>query len=119
VLQRRQGRAGGKHPAAEQGQLFLARAIFGDFDKGGVFRLLLGRAFFAVAHHDRQRAEIHDLSDRRVEAGNPRGNLVEPLHHRDRLGGGLGRGARPRQRPRDQRDQRNQRPERWHQPHWR
>jgi len=113
VLERRQRRARREHPAAEQAKFFLARAIFVDLDKGGVLRPILGCAALAFAHHDRQGEKHRRFSDRQVEARNPRGDLIEPLHDRDRLGGHPGGGAgRPQHHHERQRAERGAEPHR-------
>jgi len=113
VLERRQRRARREHPAAEQAKFFLARAVFVDLDKGGVFRPVLGGAALAIAHHDRQGEKIGRLSDRQVEARNPRGDLVETLHDRNRFGGHRGGGAgRPQHHDERQRAERRAEPHR-------
>jgi len=115
VLERRQRRARGKHPAAEQAALFLTRAVFVDLDKGGVLGPILGGAALALPHRDRQGEKIRLLADRHVKARNPRGDLVEPLHDRNRFGGHSGGGAgRPQ---RDDERRRGQRAKRRAEPH--
>ena len=54
VLERRQRRARGEHPAAEHAQIPLARADLVDLEKGGALGRFLGRVLLAVAHPDRR-----------------------------------------------------------------
>jgi leucyl/phenylalanyl-tRNA--protein transferase len=109
VLKLRDRRVRREHPAAEQALGLLACRSFVDLDERGVVWRVFGRARLAVAHQDRQRAEIDRRADRRLDLRDPRGDLVEPLQQRDRLGDhrrGRGRGGARR----SQRGRRRQRP---------
>jgi len=87
MLERRQRRARRKHPAAEEPvRDLLARAHLIDLDKRRALRRLLRRVLLAVADANRQSAETQRRADLRLEFRDARGDLVEPLEDRHRLG---------------------------------
>jgi len=87
MLERRQRRARRKHPTAEEPvRDFLARAHLIDLDKRRALRRLLRRVPLAVADANRQCAEMQRRADLRLEFRDARGDLVEPLEDRHRLG---------------------------------
>jgi len=87
MLERRQRRARRKHPAAEEAvRDLLARAHFINLDKRRALRRFLRRVLLAVADANRQSAETQRRADLRLEFRDARGDLVEPLEDRHRLG---------------------------------
>jgi len=89
MLERRQRRARGEHPAGEQPHRILAPLDVVDLEERRRLGRLLGGCLAAVADDDRQRAETNAVADRRIDRRDARGDLVQALEHGDVLG--LGR----------------------------
>src|SRR3546814_86370 len=90
----RDGGAGGEHPALEEFDRRRVGAHVGDLEEGRRFRRLLRRLLVTGAGDDLQRAEAHRLVERRLEGGDPGGDLVEALQHGDVAGDGRRRSRR-------------------------
>ena len=101
VLQRRERRAGGEHPARKHGLPVPSRPDIADFEEGRTLRRLGGRCGQAGLGRDRQGAEAGLFVDAGGDLGHAGGDLVQALQLHDRMPQarpfGSGRGSRKKE----------------------
>jgi len=83
MFERRDGGAGGEHPAAKQIDRRLRIFAFDDFDEGRGFGRLFGSAFAAGPNDNGERPERHGLAHGGFEGAHPTRDFVQGLQNAD------------------------------------